>query len=303
MPACPIPPGAPAVVPGPPYDAQGRASNGLLYADALASGLGLGLSPSATGGTDYAFGGARTRYQVSGPPFMGVIQQVSTFTALPGLAAGDALYVLWAGSNNLQDILSGKTTDALGNPVPDVAGTLGDIGGMLTSLYNEGARSLLVPNVANLARVPRFNTLPAPVLAAATGAVQAFNANLTGLLNGFQASHPDANIIRFDTYTAFEDLVTNAASLGFTNTTGRCYTGDDQTFTGGGTVCANPSQYVFWDGIHPTSTAHQILGQQMLAVTLAAAVPEPASWGLMAMGGLALLGWRRRRQAGRHAAQ
>lgn len=282
-------PGAPAVIPGPPYDAEGRASNGLLYADVLAAGLGLNATASSRGGGNYAFGGARTRYQLFGAPYLGVLDQVAQFEALPGPADPAALYVVWAGSNNVQDILTGKTVDALGKPVPGVAGTLADIGSLLTGLYAEGARNLLVPNVPNLVRVPRLNSLSAAAQAQASGLINAFNSNLDGMLDQLQASHAGMNIIRFNSYNAFEDLVANAAAQGFSNITGRCYTGDDLGFTGGGTVCANPDSYLFWDGIHPTAAAHRILGLEMLA----AAVPEPASWAMLGLG-LLLLGQRRR---------
>src|SRR5687768_2262426 len=50
----PHPPGAPPTIPGPPYDPQGRASNGLLYADVLAAGLGFSALASERGGNNYA---------------------------------------------------------------------------------------------------------------------------------------------------------------------------------------------------------------------------------------------------------
>ena len=291
----PKPPGAPAQIPGAPYDPQGRASNGLIYADVLAAGLGLDATAYTRGGDNYAFGGARTRYQVFGPPFLGIIDQVLTFTAQPGMAQGDELFVLWAGSNNLQDLLLGRAADVLGNPIPGVAQTLGDLNGMLTALYAEGARHLLVPNVANLVRTPRLNTLSPAQQAAAVGLIQAYNSQLEVLLAAFEGLHPDADIIRFDAFNAFEDLIADAAALGFTNTTDRCYTGDDLTFTGGGSVCANPDTYFFWDGIHPTAAAHRFLGQQMLA----AVVPEPGSLWLVLTAALAAAGLTRRFAASR----
>ncbi len=284
----PHPAGAPATVPGPPYY-QNRASNGPLYADALAGRLGFTATPSALGGNDYAFGGARTRYQIFGPPFQGIIDQVAAFRALPGPADPGALYVLFAGSNNLQDILLGKTSDALGNPIPGVSGTLGDISAMLAGLYAEGARHLLVPNVPNLGRVPRVVELGGQASGQALS--QAFDAGLAALLNGFVVMHPDADIVRFDTYAALEDIVARAPSLGLTDLTDRCYTGDDTTFTGGGTVCADPSSYLFWDGIHPTAGIHAILGAEMAA---ALGVPEPAPLALLLVGGVGLIVRRRR---------
>ena len=289
--AVPHPPGAPAVVPGPPYFG-GRASNGPIYADVLAAGLGFGATPSALGGNDYAFGGARTRYQIFGPPFQGVIDQVAAFRALPGAADPGALYVLWAGANNLQDILLGRTTDVFGNPIPGVAATLGDIGAMLAGLYVEGARNILVPNVPNLGRVPRIGELGPAAIAGGMALSQAFDTGLSGLLDGFAASHPGVNLIRFDTYGALEGIIANAAALGLSDLTDRCYTGDDIGFTGGGTVCSNPDSYLFWDGIHPTAYVHGILGQEMLA---ALGVPEPGVVALLAIGLLGVASTRKRK--------
>jgi phospholipase/lecithinase/hemolysin len=280
----PKPPGAPAVVPGPPYDAGGRASNGPVYADVLAAGLGHGADATASllGGNNFAFGGARTRYQLFGPPFPGINQQVSSFVARPGPADAQALYVLWAGSNNLQDIFLGRTTDALGAPIPNVAASLGDVGSLIDALYADGARHLLVPNVSNLGLVPRVSQFGPGAQAAATGLVQAYNAGLTQLLDGLAATHPGLDLIRFDSFSFLNQLVANASALGFSNTTDRCYTGDDTSFTGGGSVCADPDQYVFWDGIHPTSHTHRLVGEAMLDAVVA--VPEPSAAVLMLVG-------------------
>jgi phospholipase/lecithinase/hemolysin len=289
----PRPPGAPAVIPGPPYDAEGRASNGLLYADVLAAGLGLDARASERGGHNFAFGGARTRYQLFGPPFPGIINQAVQFAAQPGRADPDALYVVWGGSNNLQDIFLQRTTDPLGHPIPTLGQTLADIGSVLDSLYADGARHLLVPNVPNLGRVPRVRELGgAPAQAAATMLVQGYNSGLTGLLDGFEATHADARLIRFDAFASFEGIVAHAADEGIFNTTDRCYTGDDLGFTGGGSVCSRPQSYLFWDGIHPTSSAHALLGEAMLRAAL---VPEPATLALMVLG-LCMLAWRTSRR-------
>lgn len=41
----------------------------------------------------------------------------------------------------------------------------------------------------------------------------------------------------------------------------------------------NWDKWVFWDGVHPTTATHRILGTQF-----AAAVPEPATIVLLALG-------------------
>lgn len=282
--ALPHPPGAPSTVPGSPYELGGRASNGPIYADVLAAGLGYAATPSLLGGNDYAYSGARTRYQTMGPQYLGILDQVNAFKAQPGTADAGALYVLWGGSNNLQDIIAGRTVDILGNPIPDINGTVGDVASAILGLYAEGAHHLLVPNVADLALVPRVRERGPLAQGLAHSLSVLYNLKLAAALAQLEADHPDLDILAFDTFAALNDLVANAGDFGLVNTTERCYTGDDLTFTGGGSVCATPDKYLFWDGIHPTSTVHGILGREMLA---AAAVPEPSTLLLIILAALA----------------
>lgn len=283
-------PGAPAIIPGPPYDPEGRASNGPLYADVLAQGLGFDALASERGGNNFAFGGARTRYQLYGAPYLGIEAQVRAFTSRPGPADPGALYVVWGGTNNLQDIFGGRETDAAGQPIPDLAGTLSDIDDMLQRLYDEGARHLLVPNAPDLGLAPRVRQRGPEAQAAATQLVRRYNAGLSLLLDSFSATHADADVHRFDSFSFLDRIVRHGADFGFLNTTDPCYTGDDVGFTGGGSVCSNPDTYIFWDSIHPTTRVHALLGQAMLS-----AIPEPSSVTLMAIGLLAVM-WAARRQ-------
>jgi phospholipase/lecithinase/hemolysin len=294
----PHPPGAPSTVPGAPYDSAGRASNGPIYIDTLARGLGFTATPSSTGGNDYAYGGARTRYQVFGPPFMGILDQISAFRSAPGAADAGALYVVWGGANNLQDIIMGRSLDVLGQPIPGAYETISDLVSGILRLYAEGARSFFVPNVPDLALTPRVGEYGAAAQAGARQLSLLFNARLSAALQQLEASHADLDIITFDTYTALNRIVANPTRYGIANTTNRCYTGNDMTFTGGGTVCANPDSYLFWDGIHPTSQVHAILGQEMLG---ALGIPEPASLLLVTAALLAADMTRRTIQAHRMA--
>src|SRR5690606_11837372 len=125
-------------------------------------------------------------------------------------------------------ILLGRTTDVLGRPIPGVGETLADIGSILGALYAEGARHFLVPNVPNLARVPRVQEIGgADVQAAATAVVQGYNAGLSNLLDSLEFTLDGINLIRFDTFMTVESILANASMYGLLNTTDRCYTGDD----------------------------------------------------------------------------
>lgn len=282
-----------AGLPHAPYDG-GRASNGPIYADYLAQGLGFAATPSTAGGNNYAFGGARTRYQLLGPQFMGILDQISAFTARPGSADSHALYVVWGGSNNLQDLIVGKTVDVLGHPIPDLSATVADLISGIQSLYDDGARTFLVPNAPDLGLTPRVREYGAQATYFAHLLSIQFNNLYSQALAQLDHSLSDIRIITFDAFGALNDIVANPADYGMTDTNHRCYTGDDLTFTGGGTVCGTPESYVFWDGVHPTSATHAIIGQQMLAQ-----LPEPGSMLLVALALLAMAAVPLRKSVGR----
>jgi outer membrane lipase/esterase len=310
LPASPAPGSAP--IPGAPYFG-GRASNGLVAVELLAQQLGLNLTPSLAGGNNFAYGGARTDTHVFEALFPGVnvdfdvLAQLNQFNAANAIVDPNALYVVFAGANNLQDAVRAALNDpanAAAIAQGAIANAIGDLGVVLGTLSARGARNFLVPNAPNISLVPRITEqlalLPPAnaqqVRQLATSATVGFNAALDGLL----ASFPNQNMIGFDLFGLLQQVVATPAAFRLTNVTQRCYTGDDLRFTGflldptkpggfdptqQGTVCANPDDYLFWDGIHPTAAIHQALADRLFA---AAAVPEPS---VLALFAVALLGW------------
>jgi hypothetical protein len=79
--------------------------------------------------------------------------------------------------------------------------------------------------------------------------------------------------MRLDVFSAFEDVLANAANFGFANVTDACLMGDPFT---GGTVCAQPEAHLFWDDIHPTAMAHAILAELALTALMLPLVVTPA---------------------------
>jgi outer membrane lipase/esterase len=54
-------------------------------------------------------------------------------------------------------------------------------------------------------------------------------------------------------------------------------------------ICASPSQYLFWDDLHPSARGHEILARSFAQ----AAVPEPATF-IVVSAGLIAIGLRGR---------
>jgi outer membrane lipase/esterase len=112
-----------------------------------------------------------------------------------------------------------------------------------------------------------------------TSVASAFNAALAVRLSG------EAGVIPFDIFGVVGGVVANPGAYGLTNVTDAC----------GAVVNACSSSLstaLFYDGIHPTAVGQSIIATAMIN-TVAAAVPEPSTW-LMLAAGVAVLVVRRR---------
>jgi phospholipase/lecithinase/hemolysin len=183
----------------------------------------------------------------------------------------------------LQDVILSAAADPSNAATLTRAGiqqTVGDLSTILDQLTDIGARTIVVPNAPNLGLAPRFNEPGPNVGALATSVTQSFNAAFDAMLN----THTGTHLIRVDSFAFFNSVVANPQMFGLTNVTARCYTGDDLTFTGGGSVCENPASFLFWDGIHPSSGPHQLFGDFVTA----SVVPEPEA-AILLLTGVAIL--------------
>ncbi len=289
----------------PPY-VPGRFSNGPIFVEYLWANLGPpgDLSPSLAGGTDYAVGGARSRYHRfdENTPNFNPLEDASSFFEISLHGQRNALlsdtarrldpgavYSVWSGSNDVADAIGLAAAGDSRAARSLIAQGAGDLLVVIESLVSAGAHDLLIPKVPNFGLVPevlQLNSVPAQQLA--TQLSLAFNDIVDTGLTGI-----GANIIGFDTFQFLTDLVTEPTQFGLpagVNTTDPCFTG----FVGiPGNVCNDPGDRVFWDFNHPSALAHQTLG----AAVTRAVVPEPSAILLIALA-LAALGLQRRRQGG-----
>jgi len=268
--------GSPApVLPDPLHYFEGRFSNGPVYVDYLASALGLASQPSIVGGSNFAYGGARTGYntvevQAGGGFPNGLFPwslnaEVQAFRSR-GYDDPNGLYIVFSGSNDVADILRRGLNPALAIPQV-VAGIVAAV----DAVQDANAQRVLVANVPDLGLTPVFSTLSPAVAAAATAVSADYNAALHAALQAISG----IEILEFDTFGYLQNLVADPGRLGITDARNACYNGF-VTPNANPVECSNADEFLFWDIIHPTTQVHAEIAARMLAL-----IPEPSTLALL----------------------
>jgi phospholipase/lecithinase/hemolysin len=291
------------VFPPLPY-ADGRFSNGPTAVEQLWTlyNPGTSLQPSLAGGTNFAVAGATTGLEnfnvLNGrvppelqPAYAGFgtawqLERFQEYAAANAVNPATSLFVVWLFPNDVfYASASGMLPSAVapGLPATDdvVTNGIANIVATIQILAAAGAQHFLVPNMANLADTPASAGDPQ-----ADAVSIAFNTNLAAQLALLDAGLLTAEITLFDTDAFFGQVRADPASFGLTNTTGSCV---DTLLAGG--EC-NPDEWLFWDGVHPTTRAHQILAQHFRRALIA----EPGTLVLLGLG-LIVLAWIVRRSS------
>lgn len=282
---------------------QNRFTNGYNFADVVSVALGQGpslaygypVAPYAYfyGGNNFSFGGAQARDEGIGTPghAPSFPEQLALFNQSGKTIAADDVVLITLGGNDIQQELLKKVA----NPayVPDFTATNAALQTGLKELIGAGARNIVVTGEADVGQIPRITEFNSPTL-------NLLGSTLSQQLNeAFRvrtqaaAAQYGGNIQFFDLLGFERNLLNNAAAYGFTNTTQPCL--NEATGQLANPTCAG---YLYFDRIHPTAPAHQLIGDAIVRQLGIAAVPEPATWGTMVLG-FGLLGatLRRRRTA------
>jgi phospholipase/lecithinase/hemolysin len=199
--------------------------------------------------TNYAVGGARAR-TVSGGVNLGA--QVQTYlNDFGGIAKASSTFVIFIGGNDIRDALGDSQ-----NVSTILSAAVGAVANAVEVLYSAGARKFVVVYVPDLGLVPAVRMLGQQAQAGATFLSAAYNTGL-GQAIAQLSGLPYINIASVDLFSDLQDVVANPASYGLTDTTDMCITPGVK----GNAKCNNPNDYLFWDGIHPTSAGHAIIAE------------------------------------------
>ncbi|MFK7885976.1 MAG: SGNH/GDSL hydrolase family protein [Gammaproteobacteria bacterium] len=253
---------------------------GRVWVEYVSEHFGGSSVNSLSGGTNYAWGGARTGPDNAGLPPSLLDQHNFFLDDVDGAADPDALYTVFGGGNDVRDA--------------DTGSSVANVTSIISNLADAGARYFVVPTLPNIGLTPEALAGEAPggsseELSAIT---QTFNSDLAAALDDLEATR-DITIVRFDIFSLFSDVINDPAAFGLENVNEACF-GGNLGVGGDGSLCADVDSYLFFDGIHPTAAGHAIVGAYAIDAIEAALVPLPAALPMF-LAALGALGVARRR--------
>ncbi|HEY8681719.1 MAG TPA: autotransporter domain-containing protein, partial [Rhodanobacter sp.] len=183
------------------------------------------------------------------------------------------LYVVWGGAN---DIFYHSTQYGIGTFIPGLGETAAQATAninaaatqelaLISQLKQAGANYLVVINLPDIGQTPSARAdeaLVPGIRTFLTNVSQSYNQMLNA---GLAAT--GANILSVNAYALFNEVLASPAAYGFVNvTTQACTTSSSQDCNGSTLVAPGANgNYLFADGVHPTTAAHAIFGDYVLS--------------------------------------
>lgn len=256
---------------------EGRFSNGYMGFEYLwerlsrhAPGSQPGLQPflaapfgETSRAVNFAFGGTGTENVDQTPGGFwapGLKGQVELFRLTLGTRkpSRNALYAITTGANDYR-------IDPYNQPM-DPAEVAANIAEAVDTLYELGARTVMVLDLPDLGLLPGHSGDPG----AASWISAVHNLLLDAQLNELQTRRPELHLIRVRLAPLFERAMLRLESK-IPALAGLGYAGAEVCLFIGPSVCPDVSTdlfksdlgYMFWDVVHPTTEAHQMLGEYL----------------------------------------
>jgi thermolabile hemolysin len=218
--------------PAPDYY-DGRYCNGPLWVEYLSAQLGIHYNPS-------------NNFAVSGSTTSDLLAQIAGLQGFTNLQSG--IFTVDSGGNDFLQSGSLGVNDPAWAMV--VSNAVFNLTNAIEVLYTNGAREIMVGNLANVGQTPLFNSYPAGYGIYVDTKVALFNSLLIKSLPNVMQRNPGLRIYVLDNNLGLSIVLNAPATYGFTVTTNGALEDPnlaDKSFTGPG------ADYVFWDVVHPTT--------------------------------------------------
>jgi len=253
-----------------PY-AGGRFTNGPVMVEYLRSSLKVPL-------LDYAYGGSVVvNDNIASAATPAVSDQVSQYLSeistgnVASRGKGRAMHVFWAGINDVTQIWNGWRTT--GNTDAAMKDVLTHANRLIVEAkrVQDGAASnraisnadLMILSLPPLEMTPNIKaqSSKASDLAFMKKLTDSYNSALNKGIKSLQTSGKGkSRVVTFDMQKWWKSTIAKPASIGVKNVNQPCYNSST------GSVCSNPSDFFYYDTLHPTTTTFKQLAKQVVKV-------------------------------------
>ncbi len=220
------------------YYYENRYCNGKVWIETISQWQGVSYNPAKNISN---FGNSSA-----------VLKSNVTAFAQPADAA-TSLFIVWSANADFVNFASDGTPWASGSLATwnnKITQSINDHTTAINTLYNKGARLIVMPNAANVSAIPFHNSKSLTEKNFFRDRVISFNTQFTTAMITLAASKSDLKIIIPDVFTFFEQVQASPALYGMLNPVPNnaavIYLAD-KSFTGPG------ANYMFWDSWHPTA--------------------------------------------------
>lgn len=253
----------------PPYF-NGRFSNGPLWIELLAQSY-YPNGDSKAHLLNYAFGGAGVSDDVDddmdAEALFNLRREMDSYLlSHQDKADPDSLFVVWMGSNNYLGV-----PDDAESAVNEVISGLKH---SLETLVEKGAKHIVLINIPNLGQTPAARDFDA--VNELTYISRLHNEQMVGLKEELASAYPLVQWVLFDVNEVFKEMLNNPKKYGFHNTSDTCYEelisqpSSQSVLKMAATIKPKASLqkdvcngYLFFDPVHPTFPAHQLMAKMM----------------------------------------
>ena len=262
---------------------DGRFSNGLVWVEYLADLMDVERpTPSIKGGTNYAWGGAETGgfgpddyLSARGTPNIGI--QINSFLypdpsdrTTFNYPKGNQLFIVWAGANDFNN------AGELPNPQDIVDNIIKHIRTLASASEPGEKLRVLIPNLPPLGQTPQIQYLgvydPAMPWILDVLSIE-FNIILHRELKKLEKELKNIIFYKLNVFSLLQKMIIDPAAFGFTNVSDTVRGTDELGCPLDVTAVLeeeklvdNPNEYLFFDDVHPTTAAHEIIAERALEI-------------------------------------
>jgi phospholipase/lecithinase/hemolysin len=141
----------------------------------------------------------------------------------------------------------------------------------ISTLYINGARTLIMPNAVDLSEIPQYSGLSSTEKSFIRQGIAAFNSSFATLLDQAMPSRPGLKIYMPNMFALLDDMVAHPGGYGLINASGGVYAIQD----GYSTLNGPRNNWLWWDLWDPTAKAHEVMAdvaQQLVSPVMTSKV-------------------------------